>query len=84
MAAIRIGTSGWLYKPWRGGAFYTRGLKQREEFGYYASQFDTVELNGSFYRLPIEGAPEKWLAQAPENFLLRLEIPALADPLLQA
>jgi uncharacterized protein YecE (DUF72 family) len=75
MAAIRIGTSGWLYKPWRGGAFYPRGLKQREEFGYYASQFDTVELNGSFYRLPIEGAPEKWLAQAPENFLYAWKYP---------
>lgn len=75
MSAIRIGTSGWLYKGWRGGAFYPRGLKQREEFGYYASQFDTVELNGSFYRLPIEGAPEKWRAQAPANFLYAWKYP---------
>lgn len=75
MAAIRIGTSGWLYKHWRGGAFYPRGLKQREEFAFYASRFDTVEINGSFYRLPAEGAPEKWRAQAGENFIYAWKYP---------
>lgn len=72
---IRIGTSGWLYKPWRGGAFYPKGLKQKDEFAHYASAFDTVELNGSFYRLPIEGAPERWRDQAPEGFLYAWKYP---------
>lgn len=74
MAEIRIGTSGWLYKDWR-GTFYPPGLKQKDEFAHYASQFDTVELNGSFYRLPIEGAPERWRDQAPKGFLFAWKYP---------
>lgn len=75
MAEIRIGASGWLYKHWRGGAFYPPGLKQREEFAYYAARFDTVEINGSFYRLPPETAPERWRAQAPEHFIYAWKYP---------
>jgi uncharacterized protein YecE (DUF72 family) len=72
---IRIGTSGWVYKGWRGGMFYPAGLKQREEFGYYAQHFDSVEINGSFYRLPTEGAPQRWRDQAPEGFLYAWKYP---------
>lgn len=73
--ATRIGTSGWIYRDWRGAAFYPAGLRQREEFLHYAKQFDTVEINGSFYRLPVEGAPERWHDQAPENFLYAWKYP---------
>ncbi len=74
-AQLRIGTSGWLYKPWRGGAFYPSGLKQKAEFAHYASLFDTVEINGSFYRLPVETAPTRWREQAPKNFLYAWKYP---------
>ena len=72
---LRIGTSGWQYRHWRKGAFYPEGLKQRLEFEHYASRFDTVEINGSFYRLPVPGAPEKWAAMAPEGFLFAWKYP---------
>lgn len=75
MTQILIGTSGWLYAHWRGGAFYPAGLKQREEFAHYASLFDTVEINGSFYRVPIEGAPERWRKQAPPGFVYAWKYP---------
>lgn len=75
MARIRIGASGWLYKHWRGGAFYPRGLRQREEFAYYATRFDTVEINGSFYRVPVESAPARWREQAPPDFLYAWKYP---------
>ena len=44
------GTSGWQYRDWR-GAFYRR-VPQRRWLEYYATQFATVENNGTFYRLP--------------------------------
>jgi uncharacterized protein YecE (DUF72 family) len=75
MANIHVGTSGWQYRHWRGGAFYPTGLKQRQEFAHYASLFDTVEINGSFYRLPIAGTPEAWRDQAPEGFLYAWKYP---------
>jgi len=74
-AQVRIGTSGWLYKGWRGGAFYPKGLRQKDEFAHYASLFDTVEINGSFYRLPIKTAPQRWREQAPANFLYAWKYP---------
>ncbi len=65
--ALRIGTSGWVYEHWR-GVFYPRDLAQREWFHYYASEFDTVEINSSFYRLPSPEAFDAWREQAPAGF----------------
>ena len=47
----RVGCSGWQYKHWRGN-FYPAELPARGWLEYYASCFDTVEINNSFYRLP--------------------------------
>jgi uncharacterized protein YecE (DUF72 family) len=64
---IRIGCSGWNYRHWR-GAFYPRGLPAKRWFAFYADQFDAVEINNSFYRLPSEATFRAWHDQAPENF----------------
>jgi uncharacterized protein YecE (DUF72 family) len=64
---IHIGTSGWVYPHWR-GIFYPEGLPQRLWFDYYARQFDTVEINNSFYRLPSAAVFEAWRRQAPAHF----------------
>jgi uncharacterized protein YecE (DUF72 family) len=65
---IRIGTSGWVYKHWR-GLFYPPEMRPAAWFDYYAGRFDTVEINNSFYRLPSEAAFAAWQAQAPPGFL---------------
>jgi uncharacterized protein YecE (DUF72 family) len=64
---FRVGTSGWHYNHWR-GSFYPETLPADEWFAYYARQFDTVELNNSFYRLPKAGAWKLWQDEAPEGF----------------
>ena len=48
---VRLGCSGWQYADWR-GAFYPDGLPQRRWLEHYATVFDTVEVNTTFYRLP--------------------------------
>ncbi|HWP46372.1 MAG TPA: DUF72 domain-containing protein [Candidatus Limnocylindrales bacterium] len=65
---VRIGTSGWVYNHWR-GIFYPRGLHQKDWFNYYAREFNTVEINNSFYRLPSSVTFEAWREQAPLDFL---------------
>jgi uncharacterized protein YecE (DUF72 family) len=65
---IQIGTSGWVYDHWR-GTFYPEGLRQADWLGYYAREFDTVEINYTFYRLPSETAFDRWREQAPPGFL---------------
>jgi uncharacterized protein YecE (DUF72 family) len=51
MAEIFIGTSGFYYDDWK-GLFYPDELKKTDYLGYYASQFNIVELNFTYYRLP--------------------------------
>lgn len=64
---IRIGCSGWNYRHWR-GTFYPDKLAAKRWFGFYAEQFDTVEINNSFYRLPKAETFAKWRDQAPAGF----------------
>lgn len=65
---IRIGTSGWVYPHWR-GIFYPPHLPSRDWLAYYTREFDTVEINNSFYRLPSADTFEAWRQQAPPGFL---------------
>lgn len=51
MPEILIGTSGYDYPEWR-GVFYPAGLKRADFLPYYATQFNALELNSSFYKMP--------------------------------
>jgi uncharacterized protein YecE (DUF72 family) len=62
-----------VYRDWR-GVVYPKELRQRDWFGHYASIFDTVELNSTFYRLPTVDAVEQWSRQAPTGFTYALKL----------
>ena len=62
--SVRVGTSGWVYPHWR-GLFYPTKVRQADWFAFFAREFDTVEINNSFYRLPSEAAFDNWRQQAP-------------------
>jgi uncharacterized protein YecE (DUF72 family) len=64
---IRIGTSGWLYPPWR-GVFYPPKLPHRRELEYLSSQLNSVEINGTFYSLQRPASFATWYAQTPDDF----------------
>jgi hypothetical protein len=55
---IRIGTSGFHYKHWR-GPFYPEKTPATELPDFYVRHFETVELNNSFYRLPPASASDQ-------------------------
>jgi uncharacterized protein YecE (DUF72 family) len=60
---IRVGISGWRYPAWRGD-FYPRGLAQRRELEYAASQLTSIEINGSFYSLQRPSSYAAWRGEA--------------------
>ena len=64
---IRVGTSGWSYKEWK-GVFYPADLSSDDMLRYYASRLPTVEINNSFYRIPKEKVLLDWAAQVPPEF----------------
>jgi uncharacterized protein YecE (DUF72 family) len=68
MARVLIGTSGWHYESWR-GPFYPVGLPIKAQLQYYASQFETAELNGVFYRTPTVEAVRSWKEQSGKDFV---------------
>ena len=71
--SIRVGCSGWVYKHWR-GIFYPEGLAQKRWFQHYAEEFDTVEINASFYRLPLATTFEGWREKAPPGFRYAVKV----------
>jgi uncharacterized protein YecE (DUF72 family) len=64
---IYVGTSGYSYKEWK-GSFYPEKIQAKDMLSYYASRFQAVELNNTFYRLPQQSMIESWKAQVPSNF----------------
>jgi uncharacterized protein YecE (DUF72 family) len=69
---IHVGTSGWSYKGWQ-RAFYPRDVPVKRHFEYYATQFSTVEINLTFYRLPLESMVKGWVEKAPQGFVYSLK-----------
>jgi uncharacterized protein YecE (DUF72 family) len=67
MKAVHIGCSGWNYKDWR-DRFYPKGLPASRWLEHYATVFDTVEVNATFYRLPKRDTVQHWADQTPKGF----------------
>jgi uncharacterized protein YecE (DUF72 family) len=65
---IWIGTSGYVYKHWR-GVFYPQDLPESRWLSHYTRYFPTVELNNTHYILPSEKTFESWRDNSPEGFL---------------
>jgi uncharacterized protein YecE (DUF72 family) len=68
MSKFWIGTSGWTYDGWR-GPFYPNEVPKKRWLNWYAEQFATTEINGSFYRTPSLEAVRAWRDDTPEDFL---------------
>jgi uncharacterized protein YecE (DUF72 family) len=71
-APVWIGCSGWNYADWR-ERVYPRGLPPRRWLAHYATLFDTVEVNSTFYRLPSRDAVANWAAETPPGFLFAIK-----------
>jgi uncharacterized protein YecE (DUF72 family) len=72
MPDIRIGISGWRYEPWR-GTFYPKNLPQKRELEFASRQFNSIELNGSFYSLQSPASWLKWYAETPDDFVFSIK-----------
>jgi uncharacterized protein YecE (DUF72 family) len=71
-ATIRVGTCSWADEA-LSKYFYPPGLPAGERLAYYAEHFDTVELDSTYYRLPVESMAERWTAQTPDDFVMHVK-----------
>lgn len=76
MAKLHLGTIGWSYSFWK-GPFYPAKTSSKNFLAYYSSQFNTVEVDSTFYRIPSEKTVMNWRLQAPDGFLFALKFPQM-------
>lgn len=69
---LRIGISGWTYKPWR-GVFYPANHPQKRELEYASRLFNTIEINGTFYSLQRPSSFQKWYSETPADFVFSVK-----------
>jgi uncharacterized protein YecE (DUF72 family) len=69
---VRIGTSGWSYDHWA-GVLYPPKLAAARRLRHYIEEFDTVELNASFYRWPKDSTFSAWQQQLPDGFAMSVK-----------
>jgi uncharacterized protein YecE (DUF72 family) len=72
MGPIRVGCSGWNYGDWR-ERVYPKGMPPRRWLAHYATLFDTVEVNSTFYRLARPEAVAAWLEATPPDFVFAVK-----------
>ena len=70
---VLVGTSGFAYKEWK-GSFYPDHLPAKKYLSYYAQQFQTTEINNTFYRMPTAKLCEGWYAEVPDDFSFTLKV----------
>ncbi|MEZ4866845.1 MAG: DUF72 domain-containing protein [Caldilineaceae bacterium] len=74
MAKLNLGTSSWQFDEWR-GVFYPDGLARPRYLPYYATQFNSVEVNTSFYGIPKPATLINWVESVPAGFTFCLKFP---------
>ncbi len=69
---IRAGTCGWSFDDWV-GTFYPRGTK--DHLAFYATHFDAVEADSTWYRIPSDRTVRSWYTRTPGGFLFCPKLP---------
>jgi uncharacterized protein YecE (DUF72 family) len=71
-ATIRVGTCSWaddaLTKYW-----YPKGVPPGARLGFYAEHFDMVEVDSTYYRLPVEEMVQRWAERTPDGFVMHVK-----------
>jgi uncharacterized protein YecE (DUF72 family) len=76
MASLYIGTSAFTTAGWE-GTFYPPGTKPADYLRYYATRFNSVEVDSTFYRAPSKATVQGWANKTPEGFLFAAKVPQL-------
>jgi len=74
MASIYIGTSAFTAAGWE-GTFYPLGTKPADFLNYYATKFNSVEVDSTFYRAPSKSTVQGWEKKSPKGFVFAAKVP---------
>jgi uncharacterized protein YecE (DUF72 family) len=71
---LLVGSCSFTAQGWE-KSFYPLGLKKTAYLGFYAEQFQSVEVDATFYGVPSEKTVRRWYEQTPENFVFACKVP---------
>jgi uncharacterized protein YecE (DUF72 family) len=74
VSRVYLGTQGWSYPSWV-GPFYPEGTPTSRFLEYYATQFNTVELDTTFYAVPRDSTVAGWREKTPAGFRFTAKFP---------
>lgn len=60
--------------PVPGKAFFPEAYQDKSRLHYYASLFNSLEVNSSFYKIPMTKTAAKWAEDVPENFAFTFKL----------
>jgi uncharacterized protein YecE (DUF72 family) len=72
VAEIRVGTCSWADEA-LSKYFYPPGMKPGDRLAYYTEHFDTVEVDSTYYRLPVEEMVARWAERTPDDFVMHVK-----------
>src|SRR5258706_7574411 len=74
-SGIHLGTSAFTAAAGWPGTFYPPEMKPADYLSYYATKFDTVEVDSTFYGTPSASTVKAWNAKTPPGFLFAAKVP---------
>ncbi len=74
MPSLYIGTSAFTAAGWE-GSFYPPGMKPADFLSFYATRFNSVEVDSTFYRTPSKATVQGWANKTPEGFIFAGKVP---------
>ena len=77
MGELLVGTSGYDYPEWKKAGFYPANVPRLKFLDYYSTQFNSLELNGTYYRMPTAGQMRKMIERSGGK--LRFSVKAFGD-----
>jgi uncharacterized protein YecE (DUF72 family) len=73
MGRVHVGTCSWTEKTMV-GLWYPKGVTTAEErLRYYATKFDTVEVDSPFYAIPRREYAQAWAERTPDDFIFHVK-----------
>lgn len=74
LPGLFVGTSSFIASGWE-GSFYPLGMRSKGFLSHYAGQFQTAEIDSTFYGTPAASTVTRWNEKTPADFIFAVEFP---------